>query len=57
MSVLRHLARDIAKANMKRKGMVKICKHDHTQGYAISGKRGEITYVNSYFAKHWRENV
>ncbi len=57
MSTLRKLARSMARRNMKKAGMSKVAKHDHVQGMTISGKNGEITYVNSFFAKNWRKYV
>lgn len=51
----RKLDRGIAKDQMKRKGIQRISKHDHVRGYTISGKQGQISRVDSYFAGHWRE--
>lgn len=55
--MLRNIRRNVAKVNMRKNGLTKFCKHDHSQGYTLSGKKGEVTYVNSYFAKHWKEYV
>lgn len=40
---MRKLARGVAKVNMKRKGMVRFCKHSRDGG--------------SFFSHHWREYV
>lgn len=40
---MRKLARGVAKVNMKKKGMVQVCKHSRN--------------TRSYFAQHWREYV
>lgn len=43
---MRKLARSVAKANMKKKGIRRPCEKIHT-------KHGST----SYFAEHWREYV
>lgn len=53
----RKIDRAVAKARMKKEGIQHPCKHDHVQGLTVSGKHGEISIVDSYFAKHWREYV
>ena len=45
MGVIRSMARSIAKTNMKKKGMHKICK----QGKNLDGK--------TWFAENWRYHV
>ena len=48
MNALRKLARTVAKNQMKKKGMVQICKKG-----AKKGERSE----GSYFSSHWRDYV
>ena len=43
MNAIRKLARTVAKNQMKKKGMVQICKDKKQNG--------------SYFSKHWRDHV
>lgn len=40
---MRKLARNVAKVNMKKRGMVQFCKHNRNNP--------------SFFSKHWREYV
>ena len=55
MSTLRRLARNVAKANMKKAGMVQVCKRLHTapndQGILVPIKG------KSWFSANWREWV
>lgn len=46
---MRRIARSVAKANMKKKGMVQFCKKSR-------GRNGQAA-VGSYFSGHWREYV
>ena len=39
-----------AKTNMRKAGIRKFCKHDHVGMF-----KHEMSVVESYFAKHWRE--
>lgn len=48
-SMLKSLARNVAKNRMRKKGMRRICSHDFVMG----GKRRGMTH----FASHWREFV
>lgn len=52
MSAIRKLARNVAKVNMKKAGMVQICK-----GFQIvqNGKGGFDRVKGAWFADHWRE--
>jgi hypothetical protein len=46
MNAIRKLARTVAKNQMKKKGMVQICKHDPWK-YS----------TGSYFSNHWKDHV
>jgi hypothetical protein len=52
MNGLRKLARTVAKNQMKKKGMVQICK-DNLSKNSISF----MAYTGSYFSWHWKDYV
>ncbi len=52
MSTIRRIARNVAKANMKKAGMVQICKGSRN---VLDGKGGFIRVKGSWFADNWRE--
>ena len=45
MSAIRRIARNVAKANMKKAGMKQVCKKDRHDG------------TRSYFGVYWRDYV
>lgn len=47
MSAIRRLARSVAKAKMKKNGMIQVCSKD--------GRKGMNEPGVSYFSIHWRE--
>jgi hypothetical protein len=51
MNALRKLARTVAKNQMKKKGMVQICKNDLSQESLFEHRTG------SYFSNHWKQHV
>ncbi len=51
MNALRKLARTVAKNQMKKKGMVQICKNDLSQKSLFERSTG------SYFSSHWKDYV
>lgn len=51
----RELDRKIARKSMKKHGLHRVAKHGYNHGLALSGKPGETTRTDSYFANHWRE--
>ena len=48
-SILTSLARNVARNKMRKKGMRRVCSHDHVLG----GKKRGMTH----FASHWRDFV
>ena len=49
-SMLRSMARERAKENMRKKGMRQFCKHDYSQNY-----KGMTIRIGSYFSENWRK--
>lgn len=52
MSTIRRIARNVAKANMKKAGMVQICKGSRN---VPDGKGGLFRVKGRWFADNWRE--
>lgn len=51
MNAIRKLARSVAKNQMKKKGMVQICKNDLSKKSLFERSKG------SYFSSHWKDHV
>lgn len=55
MTTLRSLRRSVAKARMKKNGMVGITSHRDVRGHGSKKKHLNDSGNRSYFAAHWRE--
>ena len=54
MSIIRTYRRNIAKAEMKKDGMVRFCKHSYGANYNSIGRAYGITKISSNFSQNWR---
>lgn len=52
----RKIDRLVAHKNMQRAGLRRVNKHDHAAYKTFTGMT-VTEYIDSYFARHWRDNV